>query len=62
MVLVGEQYAQCLVIWHISPLELLAKVVIVLLVIGSLSFGIYFGCLQGTLFDRAVLGCRVLKS
>ena len=62
MVLVGEQYAQYLVIWHITPLGLLAKVVVVLLAACSLSFGNYFGCFQGTLFDRVGLGWRALKN
>ena len=62
MVLVGEQYAPCLVIWHIVLLGLLTGVVIVLPVVDSFPFGNYFGCLQGIWYGMAGLGQGVWQS
>ena len=56
MVMVGELSAQYLAIWHITLLGSLAKVVIVLLVAGCLSFGNCFGYGPGILFDGVGLG------
>jgi hypothetical protein len=55
--MVGELFAQYLATWHITPLGLLAKVVIVLLVVGCLSFGNCFSiggefCLMGLVWDE----------
>ena len=62
MVVVGELSVQYLAIWHITLLESLAKVVIVLLVAGCLSFGKCFGYWLGISFDGVGLGRRVWKS
>ena len=62
MVLVGEQYVQCLAIWHIVPLGLWAMVVVVLRIVDSLFFGNYLGCWWGTLREKAGLGQRVWKN
>ena len=62
MVLVGEQYVQCLVTEHITLLGLWVKVVVILLVVDNLSFGNYFGYVRGILCEKAGLGWRVWKS
>ena len=60
--MVGELSTQYLAIWHITLLGSLAKVVIVLLVVGCLSFGKCFGYWPRILFDGVGLGRRVWKS
>jgi len=60
--MVRELSAQYLATWHITPLGLLAEAVIVLLVVGCLSFGNCFGYWWGILFDGVGLGRRVWKS
>ena len=62
MVLVGEQYVQCLVNAHIIPLRSWVKVVVVLPVADNLSFGNYFGFVRGILCEKAGLDQRVWKS
>ena len=59
--MVKEQSAQCLVIWHIAPLGLLARVVIVLLVVDSLSFDNYFWLFAGNFVCKGWFGTEGLE-
>ena len=54
-VVVGEQYVLCLITWHIAPLGSWTKVVIVLPVVVSLSFGNYSSYSPGILCEKAGL-------
>jgi hypothetical protein len=62
VVVVEELSVQYLAIWYITLLGSLAKVVIVLLVVGCLSFGKCFGYWLEISFDGAGLGRRVWKN
>jgi hypothetical protein len=62
VVMIGEPSVQYLANWHITLLGSLAKVVIVLLVVGCLSFGKFFGYWPRISFNGVGLGRRVWKS